>query len=359
MIRVLYICNEDRRLGGASLSLMDMLESLSGAVRPLILLREDGLVAEAFRARGYACMVVPFFRGTFQAKGLVRMLRFLPHALHRAWVQARCVRRVKRELAGQIDLVHSNSGTVDIGLRIAKALGVRHIWHIREYLDLGLGMRPFPSMAAWKRKLQKSDAVIAITPGLAAHLGLDQARCIPDAVCPDSAPDIVPVKDPYLLFVAGSMSAAKRPQEAVDLFRAAALSEQYKLRMVGEGAAAFAAPDIEALPFTDALPELYRHASAVLICSPYEGMGRVCVEAMFYGCPVVARGSGGSADVLQGGRLGALYSSVQEGADALVRVVQDPPLAQLQAAAEEAVRQYSRGQYGERILALYHEFCHA
>lgn len=142
-LRILYVCNEDLAIGGASLSLMNMLRSLEGKVQPTLLFRQEGPAAELFRQAGYDCVVIPFRRATFHAKGLVRVLRFLPHAITTAIVQWRCVRRCRQRFAG-IDAVHSNSGTVDIGLRIAATLKVPHIWHIREYIDLGLHTAPFP-----------------------------------------------------------------------------------------------------------------------------------------------------------------------------------------------------------------------
>ena len=80
MKKVLYICNEDLRIGGASLSLMNMLQSLEGKVEPILLFRQEGPAAELFRQAGYNCVIIPFRRATFHAKGLVRVLRFLPHA---------------------------------------------------------------------------------------------------------------------------------------------------------------------------------------------------------------------------------------------------------------------------------------
>ena len=38
-LRILYVCNEDLAIGGASLSLMDMLQSLEGKVEPILLFR--------------------------------------------------------------------------------------------------------------------------------------------------------------------------------------------------------------------------------------------------------------------------------------------------------------------------------
>lgn len=98
---------------------------------------------------------------------------------------------------------------------------------------------------------------------------------------------------------------------------------------------------------------LLSRAAAVLVCTAYEGMGRVAVEALFYGCPVIARGSGGSRDVLAEGLHGSLYDTPEQAAAALRAVVSDFPEAQVRAAADYAAATFSTDTYGARILSLY------
>lgn len=372
--RVLYITNEDRQIGGSSLSLETLLSCVGDAVEPVLLFREAGPVLDHFAALGYRCLVVPYYRASFQASGFVRVLRWVPHWLGRAVTQCRCVRRVRRELAGSVDLVHTNSSTVDIGPRIARALGVPHVWHIREYPDVGLGLRMFPSMEAWRRKLLSSDAVVAITPGLKDYLCLDKAVCIPDAVLPASAVTLLLPKAPEVLFLAGTLAPHKHPDEAIVLFATAGLPEPYKLVLVGSIDKAYhlqlldlakalgVENRIEFRPFTADVRPLLTRAAAVLVCTAFEGMGRVAVEALFYGCPVIARNSGGSRDVLapsvmpsecRASSYGTLYDNEDEGAGALAAVVAAFPEAQVRAAADYAARTFSTDTYGARILALY------
>ena len=457
-LRVLYITNEDRQIGGSSLSLETLLSCVGDAVEPILLFREAGPVRDRFAALGYRCLVVPYYRASFQAKGLSRVLRWLPHFFARAVTQRRCVRRVRRQV-GKVDLVHSNSATVDIGPRIARALGVPHVWHIREYPDTGLGLRFFPSARAWRRKLLSSDAVVAITPGLLRHLGLpasslraeevcktnlgsaqapprgpgrtarlqtssatpasgsnapsadsdsgrtarlqnssatpacgsnapsadsDSVRtarlqtssatpacgrpaalCIPDAVLPAAAAVLVLPKAPEVVFLAGTLAPHKRPDEAIEIFARAALPEPYKLVLAGEvedgyrrkllalAEALGASERVEFRPFTEDVRALMSRAAAVLVCTAYEGMGRVAVEALFYGCPVIARGSGGSRDVLAEGLHGSLYDTPEQAAAALRAVVSDFPEAQVRAAADYAAATFSTDTYGARILSLY------
>lgn len=379
-LRVLYITNEDRRIGGSSLSLETLLSCVGDAVEPILLFRKAGPVRDHFAALGYKCLVVPYYRASFQASGFWRVLRWLPHVLCRAVTQCRCVRRV-RHLVSPVDLVHTNSSTVDIGPRIARALGVPHVWHIREYADKGLGLRMFPSMDAWRRKLLSSDAVIAITPGLLEHLGIP-GTVIPDAVLPASAVTLQLPKAPEVVFLAGTLAPHKHPDEAMVMFAISGLPEPYRLVLVGEVDVAYhlqlrdlakalgVEKRIKFRPFVPDVRPLLSRAAAVLVCTEYEGMGRVAVEALFYGCPVIARNSGGSRDVLAPAVMpgtsssvipseseesvyGTLYDNEDEGAAALAAVVASFPEAQVRAAADYAARTFATDTYGDRILSIY------
>lgn len=366
MRKILYISNEDRAVGGSSLSLLAMLQALQAEVEPVILFRQDGPAAQLFRDKGYECTVIPFNRATFHAKGLAKLLRFLPHLAADALIQFRCVRRVCKRFKG-ISIVHSNSGTVDIGLRIARRLGVPHVWHIREYLDLGLHNRPFLGWRHWKREIAASDCVIAISPGLFEHLALSEHRhavCLPDAVRSASDAVLIEEKEPYVAFVSGIISEIKRPDEALKIF-AAAHPDSVRLKIVGLIDSAMKAwldalaerlgvsDKIDYLPFVQDIRSLLAKASATLVCTEFEGMGRVAVEAMFFGCPIIARNSGGSKDVLAQGRYGMLYDNLDEAAKALSQVLRSFPSEMVREAQKYAIEAFSIENYKDKIQRIY------
>ena len=366
-LRVLYISNEDFQLGGSSLSLMDMLQALGEEVEPVLLFMSDGDVASFFRKKGYTCIIEPFMRASYSPTGITRVLKYIPHAFLRHLRQHRCVCHVVKKV-GAIDLVHTNSSTVDIGPKIAHKLGVPHVWHLREYYDIGLKTTPFPSWNSWKRKLFKSDAVIAITPGLFHHWKLEthkNAFCIPDAVCTQSdAQDIPNRRNKEVLFVAGAITSLKRPDEAIRIFHTSGLSE-YSLLIIGsiEPELKHSLESLSSdlglgdrvvfLPTVRDVKPAMRNAAAVLVCTENEGMGRVAVEAMFSGCPVIARNSGGSKDVLKQGQLGSLYNSIEEGAMQLHAIVNNFPINTIIEAQKEAANTYAIDTYGQKIMNVY------
>ena len=227
-----------------------------------------------------------------------------------------------------------------------------------EFCKTNLGSAQAPPRGPGRTaRLQNSSA----TPAC----GRPAALCIPDAVLPAAAAVLVLPKAPEVVFLAGTLAPHKRPDEAIEIFARAALPEPYKLVLAGEvedgyrrkllalAEALGASERVEFRPFTADVRALLGRAAAVLVCTAYEGMGRVAVEALFYGCPVIARGSGGSRDVLAEGLHGSLYDTPEQAAAALRAVVSDFPEAQVRAAADYAAASFSTDSYGARILSLY------
>ena len=64
------------------------------------------------------------------------------------------------------DIVHTNVGVIHIGYEICKKMGIKHVWHIREYQDLDFHWVPLPSKDAFVNQLKDTDAVITITKDL-------------------------------------------------------------------------------------------------------------------------------------------------------------------------------------------------
>lgn len=367
-MKVLYINNEDRNIGGATLSLENLLHAVKDSVDARIVVREEGPVSQYLRDEGFKVLVIPFQRATFNGSILKRVGRFIPH-----WINVRADRfsfvgKVLKALGKWTpDIVHSNSGTVDIGLHLAKVLGIPHVWHLREFMDLDFDQHPFPSWRVWRKELFRSDAIIAVSSGIYRHHKLEQhpgARWINDAVRPASFRKLLTPKEKYFVFCASIYSEAKMPDVAVRAFRNSGVwKDGYRLRLVGNcpaelrgrlcEIAAEASPMLEFPGFASDVSEHLLHASAFLMTSRCEGLGRVTVEAMFCGCPVIARRSGGTLDILDDGKTGFLFTSEEECTTLIRRVAKKTPMDVVEAAADRAVAAFSEEAYKEKILNVY------
>lgn len=371
-ITVLYVNHEDNVVGGSSRSLDNLIRSVREHVKPIILLRSEGPVADFFRSQGYECIVHSFRRLTYKGGVVTRTVRFLPHLVTNTYINHRCVVDVSRLLAGRgVDIVHSNSGVIDIGLALAKRLGARHVWHIREYFDLGLNARPFLGFGRWHRELRRSDAVILISNGLREHLGLGNrpnAFCFPDAV--RSKGDVVldTEKEKYFLFCAGEMGAVKRPETAIMAFGKSGLAgkgysliftgncrEERKAELMLVAKESGVAGMVRFMGYVPDIKPLMSKATAYLMCSEFEGLGRVTIEAMFYGCPVIARRSGGTLEIISDRRNGFFFDTVEECSALMNMLASALPFDVVRVAQKDAVARYSEEEYGREIMRVYNK----
>jgi len=82
----------------------------------------------------------------------------------------------------------------------------------------------------------------------------------------------------------------------------------------------------------------------------------VVLEAMAYGCPVIASNKCGAASVVAPGSNGFVFEAGN--CDELAALLQDltpPMLTQLGKAAFETAKQYTWRAYGDRLVSLYRD----
>ena len=95
------------------------------------------------------------------------------------------------------------------------------------------------------------------------------------------------------------------------------------------------------------------HAKAFIMASTHEGLGRVTAEAMFYGCPVIAKDSGGTVDLVKDGVTGYLFQTSDECAALLRQVCHTTPESMIRHAQRFVVDNMSVEAYGPRVMEVY------
>lgn len=220
--------------------------------------------------------------------------------------------------------------------------------------------------------LRRADAVRTIsgyTTGLVREAGLEPAAVFPAFM--DLGPFLeapLPLpEEPCALFV-GVLERYKNVDGLADAWRRAATRvPAARLVLVGKGTEAGVVERLVAdLPGqTEWIRELSTaevaaalDASTCLVLpSRSEGLGRVVIEALCRGRPVVGARVGGIPDLVEDGRNGLLVDPLDTGAlaDALVSVLTDRALAgRLAAAARPSADAWlaTPDEYAERVRAL-------
>jgi glycosyltransferase involved in cell wall biosynthesis len=280
------------------------------------------------------------------------------------------------------DQIYSNTVTVCVGAFAALLLGRPHIWHLHEFgkedqglsflfgkrFSLGIVNRLSSRCICVSRVLAKhyeqsveSSKITVIYPSM--HLAPK------DAASDSSDFAILPANGRFRCVIVGALTEGKGQEESVmalaDLKKRGLDAE---LLIVGEGVRSYrcrleelvAANALEtqvafAGQVKSALPAM-RSANAVLVCSKSEAFGRVTIEGMLAGKPVIGARRGATAELIKEGVNGLLYNygDPKDLADKIQYLYKNPAVAeQLGKAAQSWVEGFFTAErYSKEILAL-------
>ncbi|MDD5766283.1 MAG: glycosyltransferase family 4 protein [Candidatus Marinimicrobia bacterium] len=116
--------------------------------------------------------------------------------------------------------------------------------------------------------------------------------------------------------------------------------------------------NIQFLGFRQDLPEIFAASDLFVLTSLNEGFGRVIIEAMASGLPVIATDVGGIPDIIFEGINGFLIPSDDEKglADAIEKLVSDEPMRRSIGSNNKKVAEYySLTNYINRVCGIYQE----
>ncbi len=370
-LRVLFISHLANLQGGSQQSLLSLMRGLDRArIEPLVLVPREAELSATLRSEGIPYRVVPF-------RGWVNASRNPAGILYRAGMNAVGLARLRLMLRNTpLDAIYTNTLYSPIGALLARQLKLPHLWHAREFIhedmheDYDFGTTRSLSFAARNSALIVCNSG-AIRQKLAAYMPDDKLSVIYNGILPEadlvSTPRSTRSDGDYLrLLNVGRISAAKNQADAVRALRflldAGIVA---RLRLVGKTDPQYG-EELRALiadlqlgeyvdwqAFTDAIMPEYAQADVTLVCSRAEAFGRVAVEALASGCPVVAAHSGGLPEIITDGENGLLYAPGEpaELTAQITRLQQNTALyQQLSAAGLEAVRaRFTVERYVEQV----------
>ena len=371
-IRVLYI-SDLIGWGGSTRSLVNMISSLPSNISPVVLLSGKGEVYECLVNMGVECIVVKYVNDIIFLSWHPRsIINNLIHLLKYVILNRICVSKVAKRLRGKIDIVHSNTSAVPIGNAIASKIGARHIWHIREFIDLFSNCRIIGGRDCLKREIQSADSVICISSALVSHWELNEKKNVYvlwNAVRHKTDILYNKKKSNYFLFCCGYLNDFKGADYATRVFCRSSLFDTHKLRFVGAYDEEYkvkllsiakeygAESSLEFLGFQDEkqIKVLMSNATAFLQCSLLEGLGRTVIEAMFYGCPVIARNNGGTVDFVSDGLNGFLFNTEEDCIEKMKFVASNDVDPIIQKAQETAQNGFAIEDYGMKLERIYQD----
>jgi glycosyltransferase involved in cell wall biosynthesis len=223
---------------------------------------------------------------------------------------------------------------------------------------------PYPYDWLERRAVRRADLILTLSES--ARTDIERVLGIPHAKIRvaylggpplDSAPSS---KEPYFLFVGGT-EKRKNLAAVLEAFKSV---EGYELRVVGANSASpvhDARRDqsgVRWLGFVgeEELVEQYRHATALVFPSRYEGFGLPVLEAMARRTPVIASNSSSIPEVAQGAAILVDPGDVEGLRDAMRRVAADETLREeLTERGAEVVSGFSWDETARITVAAYEE----
>lgn len=386
-MRVAYLTHYTE-LYGANRSLIDLVLELRarGDVEPVVIAPREGQLLELLRDEGISCAVFPFqpwmserrYSGRFYHR-LKQWWDYERAAMARARGNVLLTPGIAQWLKGQrVELVHANSVAVSIAVPASREAGLPLVQHVREmpekhyrlHLDLG--------RSAYGDALQAASQVIAISHAAADDL----RRYAPNAPVTVAYNGVLRAAryvdlargldqrwrttSPIRFVMVGLLHPGKRYDEAVNALRM--VREQgfdVRLSIAGGGRdkdliahihRAGMQDFVDLLGYVEDPFPLFAAAHALVMCSRDEAMGRVTVEAMASGLPVIGHASGGTPELVRDGITGFLYTDgAQALAGRMLELVGDLPRAGRmgRAGAQEAARRFTVEGYASEVLAVY------
>lgn len=373
-IKVLYISNQG---GGAPRSLLNMIKALDDSVEPIVLFENNWYDYQMFQKEGIRCIIVPYRMNLVLNEPGYKTFKWKVHRFIDEILKNKLAAyRVKKILGKEkIDIVHTNTGAITIGISIAKCLKVKHVWHLREFQDLDFNGFPYNGWSNFYRLLNKSDSVIAITKAVYNHFNLSthkDSHVIWDGIRPKESANFNKEKKNYILYCSSTIyhskglhdlleayANSKLPKSQTYLYVLGSMDKEYNITIqkiidkykIGE--------QVIFKGQCKDVDQFMIDSKCFVLPSLNEGLGRVVVEAMFNGCPVIVRNSGGPTEYIKDKINGFTFDTIDELTYLLNYVVTNDTNKICLTAQRFAIDNFSEEVYGEKVLNIYKRLVNA
>lgn len=378
-MRAFWLSHSGTAGGGAELSMLEAIRGLRArGVEACVVIPEHGNLAEALAGMGATVQVVPFSwwvshgrwrAAKYKLKRSGRNLLYVPTLL-------RLLRRWRP------DVVVSNTLSIPSGAIAARLARLPHVWYMHEMFGSdGHGLSFDLGQAVSLALIDKLSARVIVNSktvfdSYRRRIPAHKLRLVYYGVevPPQPARAEDPARTTLRLIQVGNVASGKRPEDAV---RALALlvakGLDVRLTLLGaevpeQGAFLRAlaqrlnvARHVEFIGFSK---DPFCHMAAAdvaVMCSRGEAFGRVTVEAMKLGKPVVGADSAGTSELIQEGTTGLLFrvGDARDLALKLETLYHDRALLRTLGGNAQAwaVQTFTQQRYVSSLIEVFQEVC--
>lgn len=391
-IIVAYVLSSTLPNGGATKAFLTMLHGLiRKGVQPLVVLPDGNGVCATLMSEGIDVVVLNYRPSTYTYHStILEKLLFLPRMVLRFILNYKASLSLKRVFAEKkVQIIHTNVSIIEVGRKAAKALGIPHIIHFREYGNLDFGFRYFPTFNKFHKEIKKQgDYSICITREIQEHhnqKGNARSRVIYDPVIenPGVMPDMD--KENYILY-AGRVQYTKGLDILLEAYNAAlkrykgeksfprlkvagSFAEQQFVDSIKDYISSNNLSDlIDLLGECSNIKNLMSHSRALIIPSRFEGFGLCMPEAMSEGCLCAGYDNAGTkeqfdnGEAIHGKPIGYRFKSQKELEDFLLLLASNPDsqFEDMRRRAFSTVKElYSTKRNADEVFTFYKEIIKA
>jgi glycosyltransferase involved in cell wall biosynthesis len=362
-------------LSGAEICFWEAAKGLVSAGHAVhAVLPARGLLSERLEKSGVIISIIPHVWWVHH--GWWPSLYYRPRRFLRHLRDCRDIAKYLREI--NPDLVVTNTLAIPAGAIAAKWVGVPHVWYIHEFGKEDHGLS-FDLTGAFSCYLinKLSDKVIvnsrAVLGKFQKKLAADKSRLVYYAVeVPSLSLNELPSNKAFELIIVGQLQPRKRQEEAICAtsklinkgldIHLTILGYEYKeygtylrglIKKLGLDR------HVNMIPFTDNPFSYIASSDVLLMCSQAEAFGRVTVEAMKLGKPVIGADCAGTIELIDDGVNGLLYRSgdVDDLADKIEELYQNRTrlITMGREAKKWSERTFSPAAYVSSLLNVFDE----
>lgn len=327
-MKVLAIAHE-KNLNGATLSLLDILNYLSiNEDVTLFVPFLEGNVINVAKNKGLKVICKNYSRWMVSGSDFkYKLKQYLKWNL----INKRKNDEVVKEIASLVknesfDLLYTNTRVIDLGARISKITGIKHIWHFREFGEEDFGLKPIQSYRYHIRMINTASNMILVNSLAVANKFTKILKAeMPIYVVANGVGNehvfLRQFKNKYKtvnFLITGRISTAKGHNLIAKAINILIQRDVNNFIVYAAGLG-----DLESVCGSDwtkenkdhfielgqieNIFEIRKDMDVELMCSNAEAFGRVTVEAMMSSMPVVGSNSGGTVELITDKKNGLLF----------------------------------------------------
>jgi glycosyltransferase involved in cell wall biosynthesis/GT2 family glycosyltransferase len=324
-LSILFISHSAAR-GGAELALLELVHGfLKRNIKCSVVLPNRGYLYDELEKVGAVLYVTPVPWWIYNKEDEKRQIR--------QSITNSCLDIAKIVNQNNFDFIYTNTCVIPEGAVVAREFGIPHIWHIQEFGEKDHGLKFLLNFKERAKFIYNNSIKINFNSKI---LKKDFDEVIPEdkssiyyynielPIIEENKSDLYKVKDSLKLLLVGNIMEGKGQLDALKAIKYCFDKYKDNLELILLG-------NINSVDYYQTLNKfiienyldkfvvfynfinnptsVYASADVVLMCSRAEAFGRVTVEAMLMGKPVIGANAGATPEIIKDNYSGLLYES--------------------------------------------------